>query len=180
MKTIGLLGGMSWESTAEYYRLANELVRDQLGGLHSAKILMHSVDFAEIEAMQVEGRWDDAGALLAEAAERLQGAGADLIVLCTNTMHKVAAPIEAAISVPFVHLGDTTADAVKAAGLSQGRAARHDLHDGAGLLRRPAPLGTGSTSCCRDPRTASASARSSTTSCASVSYARSRGRSTST
>ncbi len=119
MKTIGLLGGMSWESTAEYYRLANELVRDQLGGLHSAKILLHSVDFAEIEAMQVEGRWDDAGSLLAEAAERLQGAGADLIVLCTNTMHKVAAPIEAAVSVPFVHLGDTTAEAVRAAGIAR-------------------------------------------------------------
>ncbi len=119
MKTIGLLGGMSWESTAEYYRLANELVRDQLGGLHSAKILMHSVDFAEIEAMQVDGRWDDAGALLAEAAERLQGAGADLILLCTNTMHKVAAPIEAAVSVPFIHLGDTTAEAVKAAGITK-------------------------------------------------------------
>jgi aspartate racemase len=119
MKTIGLLGGMSWESTAEYYRLANELVRDQLGGLHSAKILMHSVDFAEIEAMQIEGRWDDAGAVLAEAAERLQGAGADLIVLCTNTMHKVAAPIEAAVSVPFVHLGDTTAEAVRAAGITK-------------------------------------------------------------
>ncbi|GAA3522138.1 aspartate/glutamate racemase family protein [Aeromicrobium panaciterrae] len=119
MRTIGLLGGMSWESTAEYYRLANELVRDQLGGLHSAKILMHSVDFAEIEAMQVEGRWDDAGTVLAEAAGRLQAAGADLVVLCTNTMHKVAGPIEAAISVPFVHLGDTTADAVKAAGLSR-------------------------------------------------------------
>ncbi|WP_332642336.1 aspartate/glutamate racemase family protein [Aeromicrobium sp.] len=119
MKTIGLLGGMSWESTAEYYRLANELVRDQLGGLHSAKILMHSVDFAEIEAMQVEGRWDDAGALLADAAERLQRAGAELIVLCTNTMHKVAAPIEAAVSVPFIHLGDTTAEAVKAAGITK-------------------------------------------------------------
>ena len=119
MKTIGLLGGMSWESTAEYYRLANELVRDQLGGLHSAEILMYSVDFAEIEAMQVEGRWDDAGKLLAEAAERLQGSGADLIVLCTNTMHKVAARIEAAVSVPFVHLGDTTAEAVKAAGITR-------------------------------------------------------------
>lgn len=119
MKTIGLLGGMSWESTAEYYRLANELVRDQLGGLHSAKILMHSVDFAEIEEMQVDGRWDDAGALLAEAAERLQGAGADLIVLCTNTMHKMAARIEAAVSLPFIHIGDTTAEAVKAAGVTK-------------------------------------------------------------
>lgn len=119
MKTIGLLGGMSWESTAEYYRLANELVRDELGGLHSAKILMHSVDFADIEAMQVDGRWDDAGALLAGAAERLQAAGADLIVLCTNTMHKVAPSIEAAVSVPFIHLGDTTAEAVKAAGITK-------------------------------------------------------------
>lgn len=119
MKTIGLLGGMSWESTAEYYRLANELVRDQLGGLHSAEILMYSVDFAEIEAMQVEGRWDDAGILLAEAAERLQAAGAEMIVLCTNTMHKVARQIEAAVSVPFVHLGDTTAQAVSAAAITK-------------------------------------------------------------
>lgn len=119
MKTIGLLGGMSWESTAEYYRLANELVRERLGGLHSAKIVMLSVDFAEIEAMQVAGQWVEAGAVLAEAANRLELAGADLIVLCTNTMHKVAAPIEDAISVPFVHLGDTTADAVRAAGLTR-------------------------------------------------------------
>ena len=119
MKTIGLLGGMSWESTAEYYRLANELVRDQLGGLHSAKLLMLSVDFAEVEAMQVAGRWDEAGELLADAAHRLELAGADLIVLCTNTMHKVAAPIEDAISVPFVHLGDATAEAVRAAGLTR-------------------------------------------------------------
>jgi aspartate racemase len=119
MKTIGLLGGMSWESTAEYYRLANELVRDRLGDLHSAKILMLSVDFAEIEAMQVAGRWVEAGALLADGARRLELAGAELIVLCTNTMHKVAAPIEAAVSVPFVHLGDTTAHAVRAAGITR-------------------------------------------------------------
>jgi amino-acid racemase len=119
VKTIGLLGGMSWESTAEYYRLANELVRDRLGGLHSAKIVMLSVDFAEVEAMQVAGEWNEAGELLADAAHRLEQAGADLIVLCTNTMHKVAAPIEDAIDVPFVHLGDTTADAVRAAGLTK-------------------------------------------------------------
>jgi aspartate racemase len=119
MKTIGLLGGMSWESTAEYYRLANELVRERLGGLHSAKILMLSVDFADVEAMQVAGRWDEAGEMLAGAARRLELAGADLIVLCTNTMHKVAAPIEDEISVPFVHLGDTTAVAVGAAGLTR-------------------------------------------------------------
>ena len=118
MRTIGLLGGMSWESTAEYYRLANELVRDRLGGLHSAKILMHSVDFAEIEAMQVEGRWDDAGALLAAAAERLQGAGADLIVLCTNTMHNVAPSIEAAVAIPLLHIADPTAAEIKRAGHS--------------------------------------------------------------
>jgi aspartate racemase len=119
VKTIGLLGGMSWESTAEYYRQANELVRDRLGGLHSAKILMLSVDFAEVEAMQVAGQWDEAGELLADAARRLELAGADLIVLCTNTMHKVSAAIEDEISVPFVHLGDTTAAAVKAAGLTR-------------------------------------------------------------
>jgi aspartate racemase len=119
MRTIGLLGGMSWESTAIYYRLLNESVRERLGGLHSARLLMLSVDFAEIEAMQVAGQWNEAGDLLAEAAHRLELAGADLIVLCTNTMHKVAAPIEDAIEVPFVHLGDTTADAVRAAGLTK-------------------------------------------------------------
>jgi aspartate racemase len=119
MKTIGLLGGMSWESTAEYYRVANELVRDRLGGLHSAKIVMLSVDFAEIEAMQAGGQWNVAGELLADAARRLELAGADLIVLCTNTMHKVAASIEDEISVRFLHLGDATADAVRAAGLTK-------------------------------------------------------------
>ena len=91
MQTIGLIGGMSWESTAIYYRLANELVRDRLGGLHSARILMASVDFAEVEQLQVAGDWDRAGALLAAEAARLEEAGADFLVLCTNTMHKVAA-----------------------------------------------------------------------------------------
>jgi len=119
MRTIGLLGGMSWESTAIYYRLANELVCERLGGLHSAKILMHSVDFAEIEALQFAGEWDAAGEILAGAAHTLEEAGAELIVLCTNTMHLVAPAIEAAIAVPFLHLADTTADAVKAAGLSR-------------------------------------------------------------
>src|SRR5690554_6279691 len=96
MKTIGLIGGMSWESTAEYYRIINETVRDRLGGLHSAKIVMVSVDFAEIEAMQVEGRWDDAGEALATAARQLEAAGADCVLICTNTMHKVADRVEAA------------------------------------------------------------------------------------
>jgi aspartate racemase len=113
VKTIGMLGGMSWESTAHYYRLANELVRERLGGLHSAAILLYSVDFATIEGMQASGRWDDAGRLLANVARQLEQAGADLLVLCTNTMHKVAAHIEAAVSVPFLHLADTTAQAVR-------------------------------------------------------------------
>ena len=90
MLTIGLLGGMSWESSAEYYRLANELVRDQLGGLHSAECVLYSVDFADVEAMQAAGAWQDAADLLGTAAKRLEAAGADLLVLCTNTMHKVA------------------------------------------------------------------------------------------
>ncbi|HEX6345647.1 aspartate/glutamate racemase family protein [Umezawaea sp.] len=117
MLTIGMLGGMSWESSAEYYRLVNELVRERLGGLHSAKCVLHSVDFAEVERLQVEGRWDEAGALLAEAARGLQAAGADLLLLCTNTMHKVADRIEEAVDVPLLHLADATAEAVRRAGL---------------------------------------------------------------
>jgi aspartate racemase len=117
-RLIGMLGGMSWESTAEYYRLANELVRDRLGGLHSARLVLASVDFAEIEALQVAGEWDRAGAILAEEAARLEGAGAELLVLCTNTMHKVADQVQAAVSIPLVHLADTTAAAVRAAGLT--------------------------------------------------------------
>lgn len=116
MRTIGLLGGMSWESTASYYRLANELVRERLGGLHSARLLLLSVDFAEIEELQASGEWDRAGALLADEAARLERGGADLLLLCTNTMHKVAAQVEDAVSIPLLHLGDVTARAVLAAG----------------------------------------------------------------
>ena len=119
MQLIGFLGGMSWESTAEYYRLANELVRDRLGGLHSARCVTWSVDFAAIEAMQVQGRWDEAGAALALAGQALEGAGADFVVLCTNTMHKVADVLTAAIDVPVLHIGDTTASAVTAAGVGR-------------------------------------------------------------
>jgi aspartate racemase len=115
--TIGMLGGMSWESSAEYYRLANELVRERLGGLHSARCLLYSVDFAAIEHLQAAGRWDDAGALLATAAGRLEAAGADLLVLCTNTMHKVADQIAGAVRIPLLHIADATAAAVRAAGL---------------------------------------------------------------
>lgn len=112
MKKIGLIGGMSWESSALYYQLINEQVRDRLGGLHSASCIMTSVDFAEIERMQSSGEWDAAGELLASEARALQAAGAEIIVLCTNTMHKVAEYIENAIDVPFLHLVDVTADAI--------------------------------------------------------------------
>ncbi len=119
MRTIGLLGGMSWESTALYYQLLNEGAATRLGGLHSAPIVLHSVDFAPIEQMQVAGRWDEAGRILADAAQGLVSAGAELVALATNTMHKVSAPIEAAIEVPFVHLIDATATALTHDGLSR-------------------------------------------------------------
>ncbi len=119
MRTIGLLGGMSWESTALYYRRINEAVRERLGGLHSARTVMVSVDFAAIEAMQAAGAWDEAGATLAREAQRLEAAGADGIVLCTNTMHRVADAIEAAVRIPLLHLADATAQRVRAAGVSR-------------------------------------------------------------
>ncbi|MFF0335194.1 aspartate/glutamate racemase family protein [Streptomyces fimicarius] len=117
MRTIGLIGGMSWESTAEYYRLINEYTRDRLGGLHSARCVLYSVDFAEIERLQTEGRWEEAGEVLADAARAVQSAGADMVLICTNTMHKVADAVASAVSVPLVHLADATADAVHAAGV---------------------------------------------------------------
>lgn len=117
MKTIGVLGGMSAESTAIYYRELNRLVRERLGGLHSAELLIRSVDFAPIAELQAADRWDETGAILADAARRLEAAGADLIVLATNTMHLNAPQIEAAIRVPFLHIGDATASALKAKGV---------------------------------------------------------------
>jgi aspartate racemase len=119
VKRIGLLGGMSWESTLEYYRLINRLVSERLGGLHSADCVLRSVDFAEVEVMQREGRWSEAGSLLAREAQGLERAGAELLVLCTNTMHKLAAEIELAITIPFVHIADTTAAAVRGDGLER-------------------------------------------------------------
>lgn len=116
MKTIGLLGGMSWESTLVYYRIVNQTIKEKLGGLHSAKIMLHSIDFAEIEQMQRAGDWASAGQFLAQAARTLEAAGADLIVLCTNTMHIVAPTIEAAIQVDLLHIADPTAQAIKASG----------------------------------------------------------------
>ena len=117
MKRIGLLGGMSWESSAVYYRLVNEMVRERLGGLSSADCLLRSIDFAPMETLQRGGRWDEAGAALADEARALAAAGAEVIVLCTNTMHKVAEAVADAVDVPFVHIGDATAAAVRAEGL---------------------------------------------------------------
>lgn len=119
MKTIGLLGGMSWESTIPYYRLINEGVKQRLGGLHSARLLLHSVDFHEIEECQSRGEWDKAGEILAQAALGLQKAGAEGIVLCTNTMHKVADAIETRCSLPFLHIADATGRAVTAQGMNR-------------------------------------------------------------
>jgi aspartate racemase len=116
MKTIGLIGGMSWESTVPYYRLVNEGIKARLGGLHSAKVVLYSVDFHEVEQLQRDGDWQTAGELLADAARRVQAAGADLLVLCTNTMHKVAPQMEAAVSIPLLHIADATAAAITAAG----------------------------------------------------------------
>lgn len=117
MKTIGLIGGMSWESSAEYYRLINEAVKERLGGLHSAQLLLYSVDFAAIERLQHAGDWDDAGTILADAARRLERGGADFLLLCTNTMHKVADAITGAVGIPFIHIADPTATAIRAAGI---------------------------------------------------------------
>jgi aspartate racemase len=119
MKTIGLIGGMSWESSAEYYRIINETMKEKLGGLHSAKTVMVSVDFAEIEALQHEGKWDEAAQLMASAAQSLERAGADFVVLCTNTMHKLADKIQAAIHIPFLHIADATAQKVKESGIKR-------------------------------------------------------------
>ena len=119
MKTIGMIGGMSWESSQIYYQRANQLIKEKLGGLHSAKVILLSVDFAEIAALQSTGQWDKAEKIMAQAAYSLQLAGADLIILCTNTMHKLAAEIEAKIQIPFLHIADATAAAIKTAGLKK-------------------------------------------------------------
>jgi aspartate racemase len=118
MKTLGLIGGMSWESTVPYYRQINQTIKENLGGLHSAKIVLYSVDFAEIEHLQASGQWDAAGALLAGVAQKLEHAGADGLVLCTNTMHKVADAITGAVRIPLLHIADPTAVAITQRGFN--------------------------------------------------------------
>ncbi|MEL6604317.1 MAG: aspartate/glutamate racemase family protein [Cyanobacteria bacterium J06614_10] len=119
MKTIGLLGGMSWESTIEYYRLLNEAVKAELGGLHSAKILMYSVDFEELVALKHKGAWDKIGQILSSAASNLEGAGADCLLIATNTMHKVAEAITLSTTIPLIHIADATAEEIKAKGVQR-------------------------------------------------------------
>ncbi len=114
MKTIGMIGGMSWESSLEYYRILNEAVKQRLGDLHSAKSLMYSVDFAEIELLQREGRWPEATQAMVEAARAVQAGGADFLIICTNTMHKMAGEVQQSITIPLLHIADATAEAVKA------------------------------------------------------------------
>jgi len=117
LKTIGLIGGMSWESSIEYYRIINETTRAKLGGLHSAKSMMYSVDFAEVEILQHQGRWTEAARMLIDAAKNLENGGADFIVLCTNTMHKAADDIQANIKIPFLHIADATAQRIMDSGI---------------------------------------------------------------
>jgi len=119
LKTIGLIGGMSWESTVTYYKIINEVVKEQLGGLHSAKILLYSVDFFEIEECQANGDWDTSAEILSKAARNLEKAGADFIVICTNTMHKVVSSIDKQIMIPILHIADATATELKKASIQK-------------------------------------------------------------
>lgn len=113
MKVIGLIGGMSWESTVEYYKIINETVKERLGGLSSAKILLYSLNFAEIEKLQREGKWEEATEVMRDAARRLEGGGADCVLICTNTMHKMASEVEGAVNIPLLHIADATAIEIK-------------------------------------------------------------------
>lgn len=119
MKSIGLLGGMSWESTLTYYKLLNEGINQQLGGLHSAKILLNSVDFHEIEALQHQGHWEETATILTAAAQSVEQAGAEFLMICTNTMHKVAPQIEASVSIPLLHIADATGEALIRQGITK-------------------------------------------------------------
>ena len=118
MKTLGLIGGMSWESTVPYYQQINQTVKETLGGLHSAKLILYSVDFAEVEQLQKTGQWEAAGVMLGAIARKLEGAGADALVICTNTMHKLADTVKDAVNIPLLHIADPTAQAIQQAGLT--------------------------------------------------------------
>jgi len=119
MKTMGLIGGMSWESSLEYYRIINETVKEKLGGLHSAKCIMYSVDFDEVEKLQHHGKWKEATALMIEAAQRIEKAGADFVIICTNTMHKMAEEVQNSIQIPLLHIADVTAEKIKEQGMKK-------------------------------------------------------------
>ncbi len=119
MKCIGLIGGLSWESTAVYYKLINELVRERLGGLHSAECVVYSFDFAEIERLQMSGQWAEATGRMVDAAQRLERAGADFLLICSNTMHKMADDVQASVKIPLLHLADATAERIKTCGLTR-------------------------------------------------------------
>lgn len=119
MKIIGLIGGMSWESSLEYYRIINERVKQKLGGLHSAKCVMYSVDFAEIEKLQHSGKWEDATEMMVDAAQRVERAGAEMVVICTNTMHRMASDVERSVQIPLLHIADATAQEIKSKGLNK-------------------------------------------------------------
>lgn len=170
MKTIGLIGGMSWESTLPYYRAINETIRDQLGGLHSARLLLYSLDFHEIERLQHAGDWHGAGEAMATAARSLEAGGADFLVLCTNTMHRVADAIERATPLPLLHIADATADAlsdhaIRRVGLLGTRFTMEQAFYRDRLSAR------GSTWSCRTTPTATTCTGSSTTNCARASSA---------
>jgi len=119
MKVIGLIGGMSWESTAEYYRIINKTVKERLGGLHSAKILLYSVDFSEVATLQTEGRWPEATKFMRDAAQRIERGGADCVLICTNTMHKMAPEVQSTVTIPLLHIADTTAIEIKKRGIKR-------------------------------------------------------------
>jgi aspartate racemase len=119
MKTVGMIGGMSWESSLEYYRIMNQAVKEKLGGFHSAQCILYSVDFDDVEKLQHRGDWESLTRLMIEAAQRVKKAGADFLVICTNTMHKMADEVQRAIQIPLVHIADVTGEAVKASGQSQ-------------------------------------------------------------
>lgn len=119
MKVIGMIGGMSWESSLEYYRLVNEKVKERLGGLHSARCLMYSVDFAEIEVLQHQGRWEEATDLMVDAGKRVEGGGADFLIICTNTMHLMAEEVSRNVSIPLLHIADAAAERIKKLGLKK-------------------------------------------------------------